>query len=315
MSRLAVHRIELASGSRIPAIGLGTWRAEPGVVGAAVSHALSVGYRHIDCATAYSNEGEIGAALSAFFKANPSVRREEVWLTSKLWNTHHASENVRKCLETTLKHLQVDHLDLWLMHWPVAFIHGDVLFPYDAAGKMQMADVPIRETWQAMEQLHREGLVKNIGVSNFTQSRLRELLSFATVKPAVNQIELHPYLPQNELLAFLNEHGIHPTAYSPLGSGDFVVNAKKDTTTARVLEDPLIGQIAGEVGKSPAQVLIRWAVQRGTSVIPKSSNPARISENLAVFDWSLSEEQMARIATLGAKKIRYVAPVWSPFDE
>jgi len=304
----------LASGDHIPALGLGTWRAEPGVVGAAVSQALAVGYRHIDCATAYANESEIGSALSEFFKTNPSVGRKDIWLTSKLWNTFHAPENVRKCLETTLKNFQVDYLDLWLMHWPIAFRAGEILFPYDSAGQMQFDEVPISATWAVMEQLKREGLVRNIGVSNFTEKHLCDLLSFATIKPVVNQIELHPYLPQNELLEFMKSNNMLATAYSPLGSSDFVANVKKDTTTARLLEDPIIAQIASEVGKSPAQVLIRWAYQRGTSVIPKSSNPSRIAENASVFDWSLSADQMERISKLGDKKIRYIAPGWFNFN-
>ncbi|KAJ3215311.1 hypothetical protein HDU67_000588 [Dinochytrium kinnereticum] len=264
----------LNSGAQIiPALGLGTWKAQPNEVAEAVKHAVKIGYRHLDCAYIYENEKEIGEALRGIFASG--IPRSSLFITSKLWNTFHRPEDVARAIDITLSDLGLQSLDLYLVHWPLAFKNrGDGNSEKDAAGKTVFDTVPIIDTWRAMEALVDAGKVKAIGVSNFNITKLKALLSEARIKPAVNQVELHPYLPQDELLEFCNKNGIHVTAYSPLGSGKEEPN---------LLKDEVVTDIAQRNGKSVAQVLISWAIQRGTSVIPKSSNPKRLEENFNDF--------------------------------
>ena len=269
----------------MPMLGLGTWKSEPGEVGAAVKTALRLGYRHIDCAAIYGNEPEIGVALEEAL-GEGVVARDDVWITSKLWNTAHAPADVRPALERTLADLRLDYLDLYLMHWPVALKPGTGI-PSSAADFISLDDLPIADTWRAMEPLVAEGLCRQIGVSNFSVCKLEALLADAQVPPATNQIEMHPYLQQRAMMEFCAAHDIHLTAYAPLGSGN-----------TSLLADATVVAIAGRHGCTPAQVLIRWALQRGTSVIPKSSNPERIAQNLAAADVPLSDDDMLELAAL-----------------
>ncbi|KAF7171888.1 hypothetical protein CNMCM6106_006242 [Aspergillus hiratsukae] len=253
----------------IPAIGLGTWQSKPNEVKEAVCAALKAEYRHIDAAAVYGNEKKI---------------------TSKLWNTRHEPEHVEEALEQTLRDLQVDYLDLYLIHWPVAFRYSTTTTqPVDAeTGLVDVIDVPIKDTWAAMEKLVEKGKVRSIGVSNFTRKRIEELMTTARIPPAVNQIEAHPYLQQRELLEWSKQQGIVITAYSPLGNNIY--------SMPRAVDDPTVIQIAKELGKTPAQVLISWAIQRGTSVVPKSVTPERIRSNLEVF--VLPDDAFERIQAL-----------------
>jgi diketogulonate reductase-like aldo/keto reductase len=276
-------------------VGLGTWQAAPGEVGRAVKVALDTGYRHLDLAYVYCNEKEIGQALQEWFQAHPEVQRKDVWITSKLWNTFHRPDMVMKGLETTLKDLQLDYLDLYLMHWPIAFppTPENSLSPQGSNGEYldETHEVTVAQTWKAMEDLVLpSGKVKAIGVSNFTVASLKALLATSTVVPAVNQVELHPYLAQSELLTYCQQQGIHLTAYSPLGS---------TCTKPNLKEDPVIQSIAQKYNKTPVQILISWAIQRGTSVIPKSVTPARIQANFEIV--SLSDEDNAKINQLGTQ--------------
>lgn len=297
------NSIVLNTGAHMPIVGLGTWNAAPDKVGHAVEYALSeCGYRHIDCAYVYHNEKEIGQALKNVF-AEGKIKREEVFITSKVWNTHHAKDNVARACKNTLRDLQLEYLDLYLMHFGIAVRHGTEDEPLDESGYVITEKVSLRETWEAMEDLVRNGLVKAIGVANFTASMFLDLLSYENIPPAVNQIELHPYLQQSGLVAFCQYKNIAVTAYSPLGTPGGL--SEKDP---RLLEDKAIQKIGRDHNKSPAQVLIRWAIQRNTIAIPKSTNSGHLKANMEVFDFELSQKEMETLKTLD-RKYRFVNPV------
>ncbi|KKQ13231.1 MAG: Aldehyde reductase [Candidatus Nomurabacteria bacterium GW2011_GWE1_36_71] len=296
----------LNTGAIMPIIGLGTWKSAPDKAGEAVEYSLlESGYRHIDCAAIYRNEKEIGEAFIKVFGSG-KVKREDIFITSKLWNSEHHKESVRKACERTLADLNLEYLDLYLMHWGVAIPYNDTPTDnplgrwneqLDENGFLLTEKVSIRETWEAMEELVQAGLVKAIGVSNFTAPMLNDLISYAKVKPAVNQIELHAYLQQSELVEFCKYNNVVVTAYSPLGSpGNY-----KDKGFPELIEDKTIKEIAN---------IIRWGIQRGTVLIPKSTTPERIKENIDVFDFELSEEEMKIIQELN-RNLRFVNPgIW-----
>eukprot|EP00735_Rhodelphis_limneticus_P015281 TRINITY_DN9483_c0_g1::TRINITY_DN9483_c0_g1_i1::g.265::m.265 TRINITY_DN9483_c0_g1::TRINITY_DN9483_c0_g1_i1::g.265 ORF type:complete len:333 (+),score=65.65,sp/Q84TF0/AKRCA_ARATH/49.84/5e-102,Aldo_ket_red/PF00248.16/3.3e-59,Sigma70_r4/PF04545.11/5.4e+02,Sigma70_r4/PF04545.11/1.4e+02,Sigma70_r4/PF04545.11/6.2 TRINITY_DN9483_c0_g1_i1:46-999(+) len=282
----------LNSGAKIPLVGLGTWKSKPGQVKTAVVAALQCGYRHIDCATIYQNQQEIGEALQECF-ASGVVKREEVFITSKLWNNRQDRDDVIPALKQTLEELRLDYLDLYLIHWPVRFRRD-----HPIGTRLQKEDLiepNIPETWQAFEEAVRLGLTKSIGVSNFSQKKLQALLNVAKIPPAINQVEVHPLFRQDALIEFCASKGIHVTAYSPLGSPDRPSKTEQDPT---LLEHPTVLEIAQRMGKTPAQILIRWAIQHGTSVIPKSVTPDRIKSNLDVFAWQLSDQDYHMLSTL-----------------
>jgi len=278
----------LPSGSKMPALGLGTWKAAPGVVGAAVKEALKIGYRHVDCAAIYENEEEVGNALKECFDEG-IVKREELFITSKLWCSNYEPVNVRPALEKQLKDLQIDYLDLYLMHWPVAKTQDNKKF-------LSLEELPPAKTFAAMKECLDAGLVKNIGVSNFSTKKIKDVIEATGVTPAVNQVERHPYLQQGKLLDFCKEHNIHLTAYAPLGSGDRPAGLKKDDEPV-LLKDETIAKIATKHGVSSAQVLLSWVMQAG-SAAAKSTNPARLAQNLAAADVKLDEEDMKTIEAM-----------------
>lgn len=297
-----METLKFKNGDKMPAIGLGTWKSDKGKVGEAVKIALNNGYRHVDCAATYGNEAEIGNAFNEIFKEG-KIKREDVWVTSKLWNDSHRKEHVIPALKQTLKDLQLDYLDLYLMHWPVAFKHG-VSFPSKDEDYLSLEEVPLIETWNAMIEAKKQGLVKHIGVSNFSSKKLDDLMSKTNEIPEMNQVELHPFLPQPELLQFCKENNIHCTAYSPLGSGDRSEQMKaKDEPS--LLKEPAIMEVAKKHDVSPAQVLIKWGVDRGTAVIPKSTSKDHIISNLESINLDLDEEDHKKIAGI-KRNFRYV---------
>jgi D-xylose reductase len=301
--------IALADGTRVPAVGLGFWKVPRPAAADLVQSALQAGYRHFDCACDYGNEPEVGIGLQAAFKKG-LCRRNSLWITSKLWNTYHERKHVRAALERTLKDLQLDYLDLYLVHFPIAqrFVPFEKRYPpgwfFDpdtASPKMEFSRAPLAETWAAMEKLVEAGLVKNIGVCNLGTAMLRDLLNSCHVPPAMLQIELHPYLTQEKLVRFCRDERIGVTAFSPLGAQSYfsIGMAKPDES---VLQEVVVNDAAKAHGKSPAQVVLRWGFQRGAAVVPKSERIERLQENLAIFDFELFETEMAAISGLNCNR-------------
>ncbi|KAJ0119632.1 ldehyde reductase 1 [Diaporthe amygdali] len=262
------------NGLTVPAVGLGTWQSKPNEVKNAVELALKSGYRHVDAAAVYDNEKEVGEGIKA-----SGIPRKDIFLTSKLWNTHHKGEDVEKAVDISLADLQTDYLDLYLIHWPVSFrrINDTERFPIDEKTfGADVIDVPIIETWRAMEALVKKGKIRTIGVSNFSIAKINEIWDAAEIKPAVNQVELHPYFAQPELVKWCQDKGIVVEAYSPLGNNIY--------SLPMAIEDPTVIQLAEKLGKTPGQVVLSWVVQRGIVVLTKSVTPSRIKSNLEVFE-------------------------------
>ena len=254
-------RVALSDGNTMPLFGLGVWAANPGQeTQDAVSCALEVGYRHIDTASMYGNEQDVGSALNAC-----GVPRNEIFVTTKVWETEQGYEPTLRAFGQSQQKLGLEFVDLYLIHWPV---------------EGQRVD-----TWQALERLQNEGRVKSIGVSNFSPSHLQEIFKSGKQRPTVNQIELSPFLQQRTIADFTRSAGIHLTAYCPLARGE--------RFSHRSLQD-----IAEQTGKTPAQIMIRWGLQQGQTMIPKSVNPVRIRQNADVFDFTLSDKQMRLLAEL-----------------
>jgi alcohol dehydrogenase (NADP+) len=294
-SRRSQKAHAFANGDSMPLIGLGTWKSDPGDVYEAVREAIRIGYRHIDCASLYGNEAEIGNALRDAVR-DGEVTRKDLWITSKLWSNAHGRENVEPALRKTLKDLGLEYLDLYLIHWPIPLKPSAVL-PGSAADFLTLEEAPIHSTWAGMEAAAGAGLTRHLGVSNFSAKKIRELLPHCKIKPEVNQVELHPLLQQAELVAYCASQGIHVTAYAPLGSSDRPAFVKAPDAPV-LLDNPVIRSIAEAHDRTPAQVLLAWHVQRGISAVPKSVTPARLRENLAAAEVELTPAELERIAGL-----------------
>lgn len=281
--------LQFSNSDKIPALGLGTWKSAKGEVYNAVRTAIKLGYRHIDCAHVYGNEKEIGEAFSDAFKAG-DVKREELWVTSKLWNNTHRKEQVEPAIKTTLKNLQLDYLDLYLIHWPVV-LQDHAMYPETKDDLVSLSVTPLEETWFGMIDIKKAGLAKHIGVSNFSESKIEHILEKTGILPEMNQVEMHPFLQQHSLKEYCDNRNILMTAYSPLGSADRPAN-RVDADEPKLFKNEIIKAIAKEQKCSEAQVMLAWAVCRETVVIPKSVNPDRLKQNLEAADIDLNTEQM-----------------------
>ncbi|PBP28587.1 Aldo/keto reductase [Diplocarpon rosae] len=300
---MADTRFKLNTGAEIPALGLGTWQSSPGEVRKAVSHALSVGYKHIDAAYCYGNEDEVGEGLKEAFASG--IKREDIFVTTKLWCTY--SSRVEEGLNKSLKSLGLDYVDLYLVHWPVAMNPNgnDDRFPKHPDGSRDLVlEWKHTQTWKEMEKLVATGKVKAIGVANYSVKFLEELLPQATIVPAVNQIENHPSLPQQEIVDFCKAKGIHITAYSPLGSSG-----------SPLFKEKAVLEVAAKRGITPGSVLLSYHLARGNSVLAKSVNPDRIKankEDLVKLDDSDMKilNDYAEGLTKSGKVVRYVYPAF-----
>ena len=261
---MSVPNIELNDGHSIPQLGFGVFQIDPGDTAPAVTHALEVGYRHIDTAEMYGNERGVGEGIRA-----SGLDRGELYVTSKLNNGFHRPDDARRAFDRTLNELGFEYVDLFLIHWPLPMLYeGDFV-----------------TTWKTLEEFRQDGRARSIGVSNFQVEHLERLAAETDTVPAVNQIELHPYLLNHEVRAYDEEHGIATEAWSPIAKG-------------QVLDDPVVIEIADRVGRTPAQVVLRWHIQRGNIVFPKSVTPERIRENFEIFDFELEPADIERIAGL-----------------
>ncbi len=271
-----VPHLKLNSGAEIPQLGFGVFLIPPDETVEAVGRALQVGYRHIDTAEMYGNESQVGEAIR-----RSGLERDEVFVTSKLSNRYHSYDDALKAFDGSLSDLGLEELDLFLIHWPLPTVRD------------------FMDVWRGLERVHSEGRARSIGVSNFQQHHLERLLAEGDVAPAVNQIEVHPYLTQEPLRTYGESRGIATEAWSPIGRG-------------KVLDDPTVGQVAARVGRTAAQVVLRWHIQLGSVIFPKSTHPHRMKENFGLFDFDLDGEDMARLS--GLNRNERVGPDPDEFD-
>jgi len=289
---MKVDVIELSNGVKMPIIGLGTWQSKPGEVEAAVRIALDVGYRHIDTAKAYGNEVEIGKVLKEYF-SDGKLKREDVFVTTKLANEDNRRESVESALQESLKRLQLEYVDLYLIHGPISF---------KADGSGPDPSVRVTDTWKGMESVYEKKLARAIGVSNFSAEQIERIQAVAKVPIHNQQVELHLHFPQFHLQDVCRKHSISLTAYAPIGSPGRPASLQKND--AAPLQNPLVLQLSEKHHKSPAEILLRHLIQRGIIVIPKSTNASRIKENFDVFDFKLSDEEVDRLNNIGGPQIR-----------
>ena len=304
-----MNQVINVTGQTMPAVGLGLWKLETNEVAEAVYNAIKNGYRHLDSAADYGNEQQVGEGIARALK-DGLCSREDLWITSKLWNTFHRKEYVQQACEKSLSDLGLDYFDLYLIHFPIALQYVDIndryppewIFnPQDDNPTMELDSVPLSETWAAMESLVENQLARQIGVCNYSAVLLHDLMSYARIKPAMLQIESHPYLTQEALIRTARSYNIAVTAFSPLGALSYVsldMASKGDS----VLTETVVIKAAERASVTPAQVVLRWGLQRGTAVIPKTSKPERLVENLSLSGFNLTDEEMDAISALNQNR-------------
>lgn len=305
--------IKLNSGYDMPLVGYGCWKVNKETCADTIYNAIKIGYRLFDAAQDYGNCKEIGQGINRALDEG-LVARDELFVTSKLWNSYHDPKNVEKALDKVLSDMQLDYLDLFLIHFPIAFKYVPIEEKYPPGfycgdgDKIHYEDVPLLDTWKAMEKLTKTSKVKSIGVSNFTGALILDLLRGAEIKPAVLQIEHHPYLQQPELIEYVQSQGIAVTAYSSFGPQSFLeMENAKALGTPTLFEHSTVKEISQKHKKTPAQVLLRWATQRNIAIIPKSNNLDRLLQNLNVNDFDLTKEDFNEIAKL-ERNLRFNNP-------
>ncbi|CAK9807888.1 Aldo-keto reductase family 1 member A1-A [Anthophora quadrimaculata] len=287
-----IPNLTFSNGHKMPVFGIGTYQSRAGEVEKAVLEAINLGYRHIDTAYYYQNEKEIGQAIRAKIE-DGTVKREDLFITTKLWNSFHKEESVVPMCKKSLENLGLNYVDLYLVHWPFAFKEGDDLLPKDENGVLQLTDTDYLETWRGMEECARLGLARSIGISNFNSEQITRLLGVAQILPVNNQIEVNVNLNQKPLIDFCKKHNITITAFSPLGQPG------NRSGIPNSLDNPKILDLSKKYNKTPAQIALRYVLQQGIAIIPKTVTPSRLKENINIFDFSLTDEEMAAIASIG----------------
>lgn len=294
MSNKSKYQLPMRSGHMMPIVGFGTYapKETDDDVFNAVHTAVKCGYRHLDCAALYRNERAVGSAIKRLI-VEGTVTREDLYVVSKLWNTCHKPDFVRASLKKSLDDLGLKYVDLYLIHWPVAYKEGGEFFPKDEHGKVVYSDVDYLDTWKALEDCVDEGLCRNIGVMNFSSRQIQRILQECRIKPSCNQVEIHLHFSNQKLVQYCQENGIAVTAYSPLGT-----HGNIEEPHPACLEEPVLQDIAKAKSKTPAQIVLRFLIQRGICVVPKSVNLNRVQENFQVFDFELSSDEMKQLFDL-----------------
>ena len=295
--------------SKMPSVGLGLWKLDQPETADIIVNGVKSGYRHLDSAADYGNEIQVGEGIKQSLSQG-ICRREDLWVTSKLWNTFHRPEHVLPACEKSLRDLSTDYIDLYLIHFPISlkYVAFDKRYPpewiYDPTAenpRMHIDPVPLSETWHAMEGLVERGLVKEIGVCNYNSGLLHDLMAYASIKPAMLQIESHPFLTQEKLIKTAKNYGIAVTCFSPLGALSYMELEMADQNES-VLNENAVKVAAKRLNRTPAQVVLRWGLQRGTAVIPKTSKKERLIENQSLFDFELSNQEMSDISNLNVDR-------------
>ncbi|KAK5641288.1 hypothetical protein RI129_009835 [Pyrocoelia pectoralis] len=296
-----VPKLALNNGCEIPVVGLGTWKAKSDEICDAIKKALNMGYRHFDCAPVYNNQTEIGNTLFGAIQKN-DVCRKDLFITCKLWNTFHRPDCVEIAIKQSLCDLRTSYVDLYLMHWPMAYKEGNKFIPLDSRGHVEFSNIDFVETWGAMENLVANSFAKSIGVCNFNKRQIERLMKCANIPPVINQIECHPFLNQENLKEFCNSHNIIITCNNPLGTPERFV-AHNDIPS--ISDIPFICKMCRKYNKTASQVILKYQIQRKNIIIPRTTHCEELDEYISLFDFDINEDEMAQLGTLN-RNMRYI---------